>query len=783
MTPPEQHYLLALLRSALGTGDSVPTPPAGLDWSTFLLAVERHRVGALLHRRAGAALASLPPPVAARLATVAHATTRRALQRAAEQVRLTRALEAAGIETLAVKGLALAQRLYGEIGVRHAGDIDLLVRPESVERADRVLQAESLSRTHPDFALTPRQLRSFLEIKREFEYVRTSTAIRVELLWRLENLEVDDPVWRDAVPITVAAQPMRTLSPDLDALYVLQHDAKHGWFRLFWLVDAALLLREPALDWGKLLARSRARGSAGALLQAAELAERLLHVERPAALRPRPDERAYVTALADEACRQIAREPMADEGVREWSRQLLYRVRLQKSLRGRWTALTPHLFSPESWRTVTLPDRWFFLYPLLSPFLWLRRRTRHFAATMPLTYRPGVVRDPVMYELQTLHNRTVLASLPALPRAALLAWEQLLWPFQATAETVRLVRQEGSAIRAAGGPSSFGQFVAMLRLALVQRWRPGDYYYFDFWLRRQARPGDYLPDGRAQGIFRALNAGADLSVLDDKRHFAAFCARHGLPTPPVLAHFHGGQAELLAEPAALERDLFFKLRSGSQARGTARWTYDPAPGVYRHWAKGTKHTREALLGLYARLSSRRDYIAQPRLHDHPDLADLGNDSLSTVRIVTALQPDGSVAEFTSVFNLPTRDALINNLVDGGLACPVDSATGTLLTSFTGALGHPLREDHPFNGARIAGRVLPRWRETVALACAAHAKLPGIVIIGWDIALTPDGPMLLEGNHQIALNFLQLPPSPPLGHTTLPALLLWHLRRKLGDEPA
>ncbi|HEY1110650.1 MAG TPA: nucleotidyltransferase family protein [Opitutaceae bacterium] len=777
------HHLLALLRSALGTGDPVPAPPAGLEWSAFLLAVERHRVGGLLHRRAGAALASLPPPVAARLATMAHATTRRALQRAAEQVRLLRALEAAGIETLAVKGLALAQRLYGEIGVRHAGDIDLLVRPEAAERADRVLQAEHLSRTQPDFALTPRQLRSFLKIKREFEYVRASTAIRVELLWRLENMEVDDAVWREARPIIIGAQPMRTLPPELDALYQLQHGAKHGWFRLFWLVDAALLLRDPALDWETLLARARARGSAGALLQAAELAERLLHVERPAALRPRAGERAYVAGLAHEACRQIAREPMPDEGVREWSRQLAYRVKLQKSLRGRWHALTPHLFSPESWRTVTLPDRWFFLYPLLSPFLWLRRRTRRFAATMPLTYRPGVVRDPVMYELQTLHNRTVLASLPALPRAALLAADQLLWPVQAAAEAVRLVRREGRAAHAAGGPSSLGQLAAMLRLALVHRWRPADYYYFDFWLRRQARPGDYLPDGRAQGIFLALNAGADLSMLDDKRRFAAFCARHGLPTPPVLAHFHGGQAELLAEPAALERDLFFKLRRGSQARGTARWTYDPAPRTYRHWSRGTKHAREALLILYARLSSRRDYIAQPRLHDHPDLADLGNGSLSTVRMVTAVQPDGSIADVTSVFNLPTRGALINNLADGGLACPVDSATGTLLTGFTGDPGHPRCDHHPFNGARIAGRVLPRWRETVALACAAHAKLPGIVVIGWDIALTPDGPVLLEGNHQIALNFLQLPPSPPLGHTALPALLLWHLRRKLADDAA
>ncbi len=53
------------------------------------------------------------------------------------------------------------------------------------------------------------------------------------------------------------------------------------------------------------------------------------------------------------------------------------------------------------------------------------------------------------------------------------------------------------------------------------------------------------------------------------------------------------------------------------------------------------------------------------------------------------------------------------------------------------------------------------------------------VIGWDIALTPAGPLLLEGNVEVSLNFHQLPPNPPLARTALPGLLLWHLRRKLG----
>lgn len=372
---PELGYLLALLRVALGSGEASPRPPQGMEWDKLLREIERHRVGGLLQRRAKDAPATdWPPDAAARLSVLAQATARRAFQLAGEHLRLARALEREGIPALGVKGLPLAQRLYGEQGIRHAGDIDLLVRLRDVEKADRILQAEGLRRTNPSFALTPRQQRCFTETKPEFEYVRPAAAIRVELLWRLEGLPLDEAFWAPALPGAGLNPLARTLPADLDALYVLQHGARHGWFRLFWLLDAALLLRSPTLDGAALIDTARRLDVALPVLQAAELVRQLLRVPIPAPLVPRPEERARVEALVAEAWRQIAREPLEHETVGEWARQLRYRIRLQQTWRRRWAMLTPHLYSPESWRALPLPDRWFFLYPLVTPWLWLRRR-------------------------------------------------------------------------------------------------------------------------------------------------------------------------------------------------------------------------------------------------------------------------------------------------------------------------------------------------------------------------------------------------------------------------
>lgn len=378
--PPEFRLLLTLLRSALSPETKPALETGPIDGKKFIATVERHRVGAFLVHRAPKQLAALcPESVVRRLQIAANNATRRALTQAAEQIRLLRCLKGAGIETLSVKGLVLGQQLFGTIGVRHVGDIDLMVRPSDALRADAVLQEAGLRRTRPDFALTPRQAREFLRVKPEFEYRRDTSAHRIELLWRLEGLPGTESPWSNSVSCVVGGHPLRTIAPDLNAIYLCQHGARHGWFRLFWLVDAAVLLRDPNLDWDSVMTRARQLDLERALLQTASLSEELLDVPCPSALQPATDERANTFALCAEARRQITRDAAQHEDVGEWARQLSYRARLQKTARAKFFVLAPHLFSPESWRILPLPDRWFFLYYFATPFLWLWRRMRRSA--------------------------------------------------------------------------------------------------------------------------------------------------------------------------------------------------------------------------------------------------------------------------------------------------------------------------------------------------------------------------------------------------------------------
>lgn len=371
--PPALQHLVALARTALGT-DETPLQPESLDWRRFGALIDRHRLAPLLQRHASAALATAcPAPVATRIGELAAQTTRRALAQALDQARLVESLAAAGIDVLTVKGLVLAQQLHGGLGGRPVGDIDLVVRRADVARADAIIQAAGFARTRPEFVLTPRQTAEYFRLKPEYEYVRPEPLLRLELLWRLEGLPEDESLWTRTVAGELAGRPMRTLDPALNASYLFQHGARHGWFRLFWLVDVARLLQSGDVDWPEVAALTARVGGRTALLQGTMLAESILGIAPPRELLPTNPERPRVAALAAEACRQIARTTDR-ETVVEWFRQATYRVRLQEGLRRKLAAAAPHLSSPLNWRTWPLPDRWFFLYRFASPILWLCRR-------------------------------------------------------------------------------------------------------------------------------------------------------------------------------------------------------------------------------------------------------------------------------------------------------------------------------------------------------------------------------------------------------------------------
>lgn len=249
-------------------------------------------------------------------------------------------------------------------------------------------------------------------------------------------------------------------------------------------------------------------------------------------------------------------------------------------------------------------------------------------------------------------------------------------------------------------------------------------------------------------------------ALADKRLFAERCAAAGLPCPETVATAIKGNIAVLADPA--DRPLIVKPIHGEGGDGL-RMLGPVSDGP----------------SLAARLRDiRQDVLVQPLVTVHPALADIALGALPTVRIVTMIDEQGAPEVVSATFRCASDPrARVDNMKAGGLIVPVALIDGQLGRACFGYGGQD-HDIHPASGARIQGRILPDWAAATALATRAHAgAFADYVLIGWDVAFTAQGPVLIEGNGKPGVLMPQRAARRGLGEGRYGALLAHHLATK------
>jgi hypothetical protein len=350
----------------------------------------------------------------------------------------------------------------------------------------------------------------------------------------------------------------------------------------------------------------------------------------------------------------------------------------------------------------------------------------------------------------------------------------------------RAVQIHGPTFRETHGVSRAAQYRQLVWLGL--RWGLDSDSYYRFWLfqaARRRRAGAYLPTHHAAALYRVLalrEASEDVDILEDKLRFAEWCAAHGIPTIPILAHFRDGEAQAYggAEHGIPDRDLFSKPTSEYGGAGARVWRYQ-GPDRWTDDADGSRYDREGLVGALVEQSRTHPVILQACLVNHDALHPVSARALCTLRLLTGRAPGEAPELIAAAFRTGAGRSASDNFSGGGIAISVDLKTGRLRDGVRLDEQRYVRaiDTHPDTGVRFEGLVLPSWREARALALAAHASLPSIALVGWDIAFTPDGLVLLEGNFNPGVRILQAGSGIPLGETRFCRILDAHLRRSFS----
>jgi hypothetical protein len=239
LTPDLQQRILEFLASAL-------------QWPLVLERAYTHQVYPLLYRSLRElGFPNVPEAVQAELkgAFLANAFHNQLL--AEELARLLGLLGEAGIPVIPLKGVTLAQSLYGDTAFRICSDIDILVPPNTVSEALGLIRASG----YRDDFREPFFRDLVMRYGRHYDVVREDRALsyRLELHWKFlhnssKNDEAITNLWAEVRPKAFFGVRAYTSTPEWEFLYLAMHATDHQWM-LKWLVDIHEISSFASVDW------------------------------------------------------------------------------------------------------------------------------------------------------------------------------------------------------------------------------------------------------------------------------------------------------------------------------------------------------------------------------------------------------------------------------------------------------------------------------------------------------------------------------------------------------
>lgn len=157
------------------------------------------------------------------------------------------------------------------------------------------------------------------------------------------------------------------------------------------------------------------------------------------------------------------------------------------------------------------------------------------------------------------------------------------------------------------------------------------------------------------------------------------------------------------------------------------------------------------------LSSGRYLLQETITNQIKEISDIYPNSINTIRLETIKNPhSGEIEFFPPLLRLGANGNTVDNWAQGGLAVEIDFDNCCLGKYGWYKVGYGTKTiQHPNSGITFEGVKVPYLKEAVEDAKKFHQCLPGMHSIGWDIALTDDGPVFIEGNDNWEISLVQM----------------------------
>lgn len=144
-------------------------------------------------------------------------------------------------------------------------------------------------------------------------------------------------------------------------------------------------------------------------------------------------------------------------------------------------------------------------------------------------------------------------------------------------------------------------------------------------------------------------------------------------------------------------------------------------------------------------------LFQKKIVQHPELNKINPSSINTIRFDTYIDENESIVFLNALLRIGVGESVVDNASSGGFFVNVNIETGILNDNGNQFLkyGGKIYFEHPNTKFVFSGFKIPYFEESKELIKKAMSIIDE-KLVGWDIAITPEGPIIVEGNHNLSL---------------------------------
>lgn len=315
---------------------------------------------------------------------------------------------------------------------------------------------------------------------------------------------------------------------------------------------------------------------------------------------------------------------------------------------------------------------------------------------------------------------------------------------------------------------SLAKSVAMIVYARI--WHgigPRSFSLFSLVEKSYSEWDDFKSEKSIEKLLSVINPRSERQIVSNKLKFYKHCMEEALPVVPILHVNEDCTAAGRAARVAHLRSLLeahsppYFVKSLSGAHGTNAFTFE---GGHDGWRHEDCFRKLSDFSEYCDELFRSDggWILQPKVISHQELQKISsNKTLSTLRVITCLI-DSKAKVLYALLKIATGKASVDNFLEGAsgnMLSPVDLESGRLGPAIASMSQCWPEIDrvyvYPATGVEIASVVVPFWTDIKSLMIRAQESLPQLPTLGWDVAVTDNGPLIIEANSNYSGDLLQL----------------------------